>query len=140
MLISNELMSILLLTCGAIESLFKDLKKEIKPLEKARMNINKYYPIITKEFNDLKRYRVVFSINYSFKPWEKWTADNAPKWWMAYNAIKHDRMNNIKEANLKNCILAIGALYLILVLYEQKHLKGFFFTDNGELFYIGGNA
>lgn len=36
-------------------------------------------------------------------PWHAWQSANGshPKWWTAYNRVKHDRFGNIKEAKLE---------------------------------------
>ena len=38
---------------------------------------------------------------------------NGSEWKQAYQAIKHDRSNSIKKANIENMINALGALYIL---------------------------
>lgn len=48
-----------------------------------------------------------------------------------YNAIKHHRTKNIKKANIKNLILALSALYIILLYYySYDHNSINSFTSN----------
>lgn len=46
-------------------------------------------------------------------------------WYYSYNMIKHDRINNFKEANLKNLINGLAALFLLNIYYldEVYYLK-----------------
>ncbi len=47
------------------------------------------------------------------------------KWWKSYNMIKHDRLDNISEANLENVLSALAALFLL-----ERHLLSIFIDDN----------
>jgi len=60
---------------------------------------------------------------YIIKPLERWGNDKTPRWWSAYNKLKHNRMKNIKKATLKNLINALGAAYLILTLRNELKFK-----------------
>jgi hypothetical protein len=39
---------------------------------------------------------------------------NQPKWWSAYNGIKHSRLDNIDLCNLENCLNILCALHQII--------------------------
>jgi hypothetical protein len=41
-------------------------------------------------------------------------------WWASYNAVKHNRYKNIKEANVENLVHLIGGLYIINSLIGVK--------------------
>ncbi|MBB1489370.1 hypothetical protein [Oceanospirillum sediminis] len=41
-------------------------------------------------------------------------------WYDAYNAIKHDRVENYRKANLNNLINAMAALFLLNIYYSDK--------------------
>lgn len=43
------------------------------------------------------------------------------KWKQAYQAIKHDRINNFKKGNLGNLLHALAALFLLNVYYKDAH-------------------
>ena len=51
--------------------------------------------------------------------------ERAMKWWKSYNMIKHDRLDNISEANLENVLSALAALFLL-----ERHLLSIFIDDN----------
>ena len=60
------------------------------------------------------------------------------KWKYAYQALKHDRINNLKEGNLLNFTQALGALY-ILNLYLKKEIFEEEYLDsrlNSDIFSI----
>ena len=44
------------------------------------------------------------------------------KWNKAYQAIKHDRRNNLKKGNIENLIQALGALYILNIYYRNDIL------------------
>ncbi|MCR5587728.1 MAG: hypothetical protein K6F77_09405 [Lachnospiraceae bacterium] len=44
-------------------------------------------------------------------------------WWFAYNSIKHDEKESIKNATLENAVLALASLYIIEI-YLMKELFG----------------
>jgi hypothetical protein len=55
-----------------------------------------------------------------YKPLSNWSLGNSPIWWQNYNNVKHHRNTNFEDANLKNVINSIGALYIANVYLYQK--------------------
>lgn len=45
---------------------------------------------------------------------------SSSKWARAYQAIKHNRVENLKEGNLKNLLNALAALYLLNIYYKDE--------------------
>ncbi len=43
---------------------------------------------------------------------------SSSKWQIAYQAVKHDRVNNQKSGNIGNLLLALGALYILNIYYR----------------------
>ena len=39
--------------------------------------------------------------------------DKTPKWWRAYNDLKHDFYSEIEEGTLENALLSLGALFIL---------------------------
>ena len=61
------------------------------------------------------------------QPWLGWIGNDLPAWWTAHNAVKHDRSQNYKDANLKNTLYALAGLFAALLIYlRQKGIKGVF--------------
>lgn len=63
--------------------------------------------------------RVINVTNYNLQPKTNGTTYATPKWWNAYNKVKHKRVQsdsdgvNYKKANLQNLSNAFAALYLL---------------------------
>ena len=57
------------------------------------------------------------------QPFRNWALSpyKSPDWWPLYNGVKHKRLENIRQANLKNVINALAGLY-ILGYYFVKHI------------------
>lgn len=49
-----------------------------------------------------------------FKPFEDWATGNSLSWYRAYNASKHDRQEEFKQANFENLLGAITGLLVLL--------------------------
>lgn len=56
------------------------------------------------------------------KPFESWTDGKykSSSWWKGYNSLKHDKIKNYKEGNLKNLTDALAALYFAEMYYVKK--------------------
>lgn len=50
-----------------------------------------------------------------FKTWELDKPTQSLRWYDAYNQIKHDRINNYKQATLENAIESISAIVILLL-------------------------
>lgn len=48
------------------------------------------------------------------RPFAGWSASRAPSWWTAYNAVKHNREEHLKEATLRHVIDALAAVYVTI--------------------------
>lgn len=63
--------------------------------------------------------KVIDVINYNLQPKTNGIVYSTPKWWNAYNKVKHKRVQsdsdgvNYKKANLRNLSYAFAALYLL---------------------------
>jgi len=57
-------------------------------------------------------------------PFEDWVDDKKPpKWWSAYNSIKHGGQSAKKDANLENALYALSALFLLHC--ENEYARGY---------------
>lgn len=45
---------------------------------------------------------------------------SSSKWNRAYQAVKHDRRNNLEKGNIENLILSLGALYILNIYYKNE--------------------
>ncbi|MEE0977608.1 MAG: hypothetical protein UH543_07680 [Bacteroidales bacterium] len=46
--------------------------------------------------------------------------EEGSEWKQAYNAVKHDRANNLKQGNIENFINALAALFILNVYYKNQ--------------------
>lgn len=60
--------------------------------------------------------------NMIIRPLHKGNKRSGAKWNKAYQAVKHDRKASIKQGNIKNLILALGALYILNLYYLNKQV------------------
>jgi hypothetical protein len=121
---SNEFGKIIVVACAEIDAILVELCKLIAPHEKPQ-SINQYFPIIHSKFSTFNNAKVdIRRDRLNLQPWEEWTDAKSPSWWgNGYNRIKHDRTNHFQKANLHNALLAVGALFLVILYYHQ-HVTG----------------
>ena len=48
---------------------------------------------------------------------------SSSKWQQAYQAVKHDRINNLKKGNVGNLLQALGALYILNIYYREAKFE-----------------
>lgn len=109
-----------------------------------RSTITKYATIILNDYPDIVSFEVK-ARDISYKPFDGWNAERAAdslSWWSAYNNVKHGRNENFKDANLKNVLNALMALYLLEMLYFKKiaddNEAPDTLIDASKMFYIVG--
>lgn len=60
--------------------------------------------------------KVLTPLHKSFK-----RGTSSSKWQIAYQAVKHDRANNLKKGTIENLLLAMGALYILNIYYRDTN-------------------
>ena len=117
---SYRIHELLMRTCIEIEANFKAiLAANIYTPKNHNFNMSVYKKInITHR---LSSYKVILPIwnqkEKIFVPFNSWKNLKIPTglaWYQAYNASKHDRHENFKQANLENLLDAISALLILL--------------------------
>lgn len=87
-----------------------------------RKSIADYEKEVIIRFPDIKTQEIEIILNKDVrKPFEHWTSDRPAQslfWWQAYDHIKHNRADNIKEASQNNVLNILGVLFLL----EMKFL------------------
>ena len=74
------------------------------------------YPDVLNQKINVRSADIVFQ---PFAGWDGTRAKQSLPWWMAFDNIKHSRAVNKRDANQKNTLYLLGALYLL----EMKYLK-----------------
>lgn len=143
---SIELAHILLSASSEVDVVMKQLWKllDIKSYKdkKKKKCIDNYRQIIQNKLPDIINKKVYIN-RYSItsRPWEVWagTSTTNPDWWSSYNKVKHERNVSFKEANLKNTINAVSALFLVVVYFYKTQLEiegGRSISSFDEVFYV----
>ena len=55
-----------------------------------------------------------------FLPFKTEPKKTTPKWWQAYNGIKHDMIRNLKKANVENTLSVLGGAFLLNAIFEPS--------------------
>jgi hypothetical protein len=121
---SLELTRLLLATGSEIDVACKELVHLISPDAKPR-TINDYRDIILNRFPEISTQQVnCRRLRLSFVPWKDWH-NSSPSWWKSYNQVKHDRLQNYKQASLQNVLLAVAGLGVIMQFFGDSVLENF---------------
>lgn len=82
---------------------FRDIFNPFYKLSKWRVNIGR--PFL--------QYREI-------QPFIRFSTQQSPSWWTAYNKVKHDMFNNRNRGNLENLLQAMAGLFLLNVLHRPN--------------------
>lgn len=151
---SNVLRDIILRACVEIEVFFKEwgryeftdkagkfrlhvesIRKNGEQIQSKYWKIKDYY-----YFNSLYKPAVyVRHFGTAIDPFKNWTLKKPPKWWDAYNSIKHDGHLYYKKANYENALNSLAALFQLhcMQLFSLIYLRSITsneFSHNGNPF------
>ncbi|ELV8717087.1 TPA: hypothetical protein I7230_18170 [Vibrio vulnificus] len=118
---STQLSKLLLSIGSEVDVVLKQLCRTADA-KASRKNIIDYFKVINSNASAkemLNEEVFITRFGLSFQPFAGWDENNRPKWWRAYNNVKHDRLQNYPEASLKNVLFAISAL-MICIFYLEK--------------------
>ena len=136
---SPELVSLFLDICGLIDSMSRyilgqgkvGIKRKVKVFNKEGREIEKEITklnIVDFELNifnklKLEKYQVILYI-YSvypdcvITPYKDYRKKE--EWWTVYNKLKHNRLDNYKDANIHNILKSLSALFLLIITYDKS--------------------
>lgn len=122
---SLEIARLLLGASAEVDVVLKLLCKRFNP-NSAASSIGMYHAEVSANCpnfinfeTQLPRYGV------THQPWVNWTANQPPLWWSDHNKVKHQRDQYFERATLKNCLNAVGGLFVaVLHLYEHEAANG----------------
>jgi hypothetical protein len=122
--ISPKFVPIIIDACGLIDSIFFEISAD-KNTE--RFNLKKYSKIHESRL-ELDNNATLFLASpiRLLQPYKGWVAEQ-PKWWVAYNSLKHDRLNNFHFATFTNAIQALSGLHQLMV--RQRDFVGGFLKN-----------
>lgn len=120
---SIELTQLLLAASSEVDVVMKALCNLKKP-DVEHKNINHYkrtvcelFPEFSHELCYIHRFGLVL------QPWINWSEDQNPIWWQSHNNVKHQRDAHFHEANLKNTLNSVAALWLTIRYYYRELLS-----------------
>ncbi|MQA29177.1 MAG: hypothetical protein GEU82_04960 [Luteitalea sp.] len=123
---SIEIARLLVAASGEIDVVAKQVCRAIDP-GSAADRIKAYRTELTANFPHISAFPVLIPrFGLTLHPWETWKrANGVPFWWTAHNKIKHHRNTEYDQANLKNALNAVAALFvMVLHLYAEKARAG----------------
>ena len=83
--------------------------------KKTNLNIKDYYKI--NQATKLSEYKISFlrwPREQMWEPFAEWSTMHTLSWYQAYNKVKHNRLQEFSNANLKNLMNAVAGLICIL--------------------------
>lgn len=155
---SDKFLEILIRTSVEIEAISKELYlknggEEIKP-ESDMFFDTVCLQFLEEQWNISKKCVLVNGVYFYFDKEENKILTplnkankrglSGAKWKQAYQAVKHNRSKNYKLGNMKNCIAALAALYLLNIYYKDevfqfsdlKDVNNFDQTQGSKIFSI----
>ncbi len=142
---SFRIMELLLRTCTELEANFKAILRAngyTKKLEH-NWNIEDFFKIETSHYLSQYQIRMPYwtGAGRIRQPFKDWSLGSTLGWYRAYNNVKHDRANNLDQANLGNLIDAVSGLSIILAaqywIYDYTPNSDILTTDDGDEFESG---
>lgn len=111
---SNEFVKQYQAICSEIDVILKSICKEINCNSTAN-NMEQYSNEILNVWSGIVQQKVKMK-DIELQPFANWSYSpsyKSPNWWTPYNKVKHERLLNYKNANLKNISNALAALYIL---------------------------
>jgi len=118
---SNEFVKQYQAICSEVDVILKSICRELGNRDANAMPA--YTDEVLKRWNNIPGQKVKLN-SIELQPFQNWRSSptyNAPDWWQPYNGVKHERLENFRNANLKNVANALAGLY-VLELYLVKFI------------------
>lgn len=110
---SNEFVKQYQAICSEVDVILKSICKELG--NTSANSMPDYTNLILNQWSNLPNQKVRMNVIelQPFKNWSPNPAYNSPDWWSPYNRVKHERLENFRDANLKNVANALAGLYIL---------------------------
>ena len=118
---SNEFVKQYQAICSEVDVILKSICKELGNNNANTMR--EYTDKVLRNWNNLPNQKVKLN-TIELQPFQNWSPSptyKSPDWWRPYNGVKHERLENFRNANLKNVANALAGLY-VLELYLVKFI------------------
>ncbi|CAA0098973.1 Uncharacterised protein [BD1-7 clade bacterium] len=70
-------------------------------------------------------------------PFEIMEGSNVPRWWTAYNKLKHDKISNFSKCTLDDLVNSFAGLFILMVYLTKYYHDKPIFNEQMELRYSG---
>lgn len=135
----HKIRELLILACTEVEYLLLKVLTENGYREKGRYSTHDY--VYCRDVLKLNQYEVGLT-QYSnlgiFTPFKGWTESSPTTsipWYDAYNQVKHNRSDNIANANLEHLLNAVSAIHILLeAQYSNVIFENIFRSKDSSLF------
>lgn len=110
---SNEFVKQYQAICSEVDVILKSICKELG--NTSANSMPDYTNLILNQWSNLPNQKVRMNV-IELQPFKNWSPNpvyNSPDWWSPYNRVKHERLENIRDANLKNVANALAGLYIL---------------------------
>jgi hypothetical protein len=120
---SDEFSTIILSAGAVFSSAMNALLKVADSVPKGWPEMKDYSKFLLDEVPDLQSYsvRVLAHLRSGLLlPYHGMTKKTPPRWWSAYNGLKHDHQPSYHVGNLENCLNAVGAVVVLAYFVGQE--------------------
>ena len=138
--------------CSEVDVIFKTICKDLKNEDAKEMEDYTKTILANTYWSGVVSQKVLMR-DVKLQPFFGWQNEpyKAISWWSTYNYVKHRRLNNFGNANLKNVINALAGLYILEMYYLKSVVKEnemdipdreseLFALDNWETRFISKNG
>ena len=119
---------------NSIDSFFRIMLKEdlfnsyphVSTLRRSRKSRDiHYFREFFEPIYQLSGARVLIGYGLAFysrhcRPFEEFADKGVPRWWTAYNHVKHQWFDKIEEATLENTVEALAGLFVLNILHKKS--------------------
>jgi len=113
--VSPKFIPIILDVCSLIDSIFHQISTE--PVK--RFNLKKYSEMYEPQLELGGTISLFLATPIrALIPFAGWT-ERQPKWWSAYNMLKHDRLKNYGAATFENAVMGFVGLHQVMVRLKE---------------------
>jgi len=133
---SMEMVKIFLSACSEVDVIAKQLCQAYKRDSKAS-HIGHYRQVLVSRLEMLPRTEVrIPRYGLSLVPWISWEDNSSPNWWQDHNAVKHQRHDAYKLANLGNVLDSMAGLLALIYFFNVRTNNGAYLYPETSLFYM----
>jgi hypothetical protein len=124
---SHRFYALLLRACTEVESLLKEYGQALRGSKRRFRDMRDY----AKLEQDYQLSRIAVDALMwmpkvrRIQPFAEWSGSAGPlSWYQSYNAVKHDRSTNFREATVENTLAAVAGAFLLTALAEALPSDG----------------